>query len=262
MPTVADLVDFRRDLFFEGAVQIGWFDSDPVKRDQAASHFIFHGPDYHGVSAADLSEISTSPLVDTASLVETIAAGAEQGNKLASLPIALVIAGYGTGKSHLGLTLASLFADPKSDVAESILANMEQAAPGIGDNVRQILQLQERPSLVLAINGMGDFDLAAELSRQALIRLRNAGLDTSAIEELWPRFQVAEKFVSRNMELRKKEFIEQFGEHCERDLIIEKLRDHDERTFSRVAGIFEQANGYPIRSIRPGITTAAYTNTL
>ena len=101
-------MNFRRDLFFEGAVQIGWFDSDPVKRDQAASHFIFHGPDYHGVSVSELSEISSSPIIDTASLVQTIATGSDQGSKLASLPIALVIAGYGTGKSHLGLTLASL----------------------------------------------------------------------------------------------------------------------------------------------------------
>ena len=96
---------------------------------------------------------------------------------------------------------------------------------------------------------MGDFDLAAELSRQALMRLRDAGLDTSPIEDLWPRFQVAEKFVLRNMELREKEFIARFGEDCNRDFIMEKLREHDEMTFVRVAEIFEQANGYPIRSI-------------
>jgi hypothetical protein len=249
MTTVAQLVDFRRDLFFDGAVQIAWFNTDHERRNQAASHFIFHGPDYHGVAADELSGVSNSPLIDTASLVQTMAAGTEQSSRFASLPIALVIAGYGTGKSHLGLTLATLFSNPTSDVATEIIYNIEQAAPGIGERVKGIIRSDDRPSLVLAINGMGDFDLAGELSRQALSRLRDFKLDTAPIEELWPRFQVAETFVSRNIELREKEFAARFGENCDHDAIIQKLKDHDENTYARVAEIFEQANGYPIRSI-------------
>ena len=35
MKKLSDIVDFRRDLFFDGAVQISWFETDPVRRDKA-----------------------------------------------------------------------------------------------------------------------------------------------------------------------------------------------------------------------------------
>ncbi|MCP4405638.1 MAG: hypothetical protein GY801_51085 [bacterium] len=46
MKKIADIVDFRRDLFFDGAVQIGWFETDSARRDLAASHFVFHDPQH------------------------------------------------------------------------------------------------------------------------------------------------------------------------------------------------------------------------
>jgi hypothetical protein len=33
MTTVSEVVEFRRDLFFDGAVQIGWFENDISRRD-------------------------------------------------------------------------------------------------------------------------------------------------------------------------------------------------------------------------------------
>ena len=54
MTTVAEVIEFRRDLFFDGAVQIGWFENDLVRRDKAAANFVFHGPEYHGVVADDI----------------------------------------------------------------------------------------------------------------------------------------------------------------------------------------------------------------
>lgn len=64
MKKLSDIVDFRRDLFFDGAVQISWFETDPVRRDKAAANFVFHGPQYHGVSEKDLPDAGGFPLTD------------------------------------------------------------------------------------------------------------------------------------------------------------------------------------------------------
>lgn len=37
MKKLSEIVDLRRDLFFDGAVQISWFETDPQRPDQAAA---------------------------------------------------------------------------------------------------------------------------------------------------------------------------------------------------------------------------------
>lgn len=61
MKKIADIVDFRRDVFFDGAAHIGWFESDADRRDLAASHFVSHGPQYHGVSDDDAQDTGGFP---------------------------------------------------------------------------------------------------------------------------------------------------------------------------------------------------------
>ena len=46
---LADTVRFRKDLLFDGAVQLGWFEEDRELASKAAEHYVFHGPTYHGV---------------------------------------------------------------------------------------------------------------------------------------------------------------------------------------------------------------------
>ncbi|MBD3307267.1 hypothetical protein GF348_12860 [candidate division KSB3 bacterium] len=95
-----------------------------------------------------------------------------------SFPFALAIAGWGTGKSHLDLTLATVLSHPHSDVAETVLSNIEAADADLGQSIRTTLRSWNRPVLVLPINGMQNFDLASELSRQVLAQLRAHGLGT------------------------------------------------------------------------------------
>jgi len=52
----AEVVEFRKDLLFNGAVQMGWFETDPQMAMKAAKHYVFHGPDYHGVTEEDLGK--------------------------------------------------------------------------------------------------------------------------------------------------------------------------------------------------------------
>jgi len=248
MKHVGELVRFRKELFFEGAVQINWFEIDQEKRDKAAANFVFHGPKYHGVSKEDIQDSETYSLIDTVSMTHNILQSMDHSDRDSS-PFALAIAGYGTGKSHFGLTLATLFSHYRSDIAKTILTNLEAADSIIGPQISKTIYSWNHPGLVLAINGMENFDLASELSRQVLVQLRQAGCDTTALDELWPRFQVAEQFVVRNFDLRRKEFADRFGNNTTFEEITKRLQDHDDRAFQAVNEIFQIANGNPIRAI-------------
>lgn len=244
---ISDVVAFRNDLFFGGAASISWFETDPKKCAVAATNFVFHGPEYHGVSSEEFGAKADYPIIDTASFTCEILKTFENGNS-SNIPISLAIAGYGSGKSHLALTLASLLSQPASKVTQNIINNLSKASETIGFDVQRILGKWGKPFLAIAINGMQNFDLANELSRQALFQIKLAGLDTSPIEELWPRFNHAAQFVERNYSVRKAEFDERFSAIPVK-IILSRLSDHDEEAYMKVNEVFEIANGYPIRSI-------------
>lgn len=99
-----DLLEFRKDIFFDGAVQIDWF----YNRDKAtlvAKNFVFHGSEYNGAGGG-----RESNLKDTVSFVQEISE--KVNNEFNNNPLSLAIATYGTGKSHLGVTLGELFSGP------------------------------------------------------------------------------------------------------------------------------------------------------
>jgi hypothetical protein len=245
---LSEYVSFRNDLFFGGAVQISWFETDAKKRDLAATNFVFHGPEYHGVTLEDIGSITDYSLIDTVRFTRDVFKALDSGSSWEP-PIALAIAGYGAGKSHFGLTLSTLLADPSNHTADKIVANIEKADGLLGFEISQIVKKWSKPFLVLAINGMNDFDLANELSRQALLQIRKAGLDSAPLDDLWPRFSTAEQFVRRNFDIRKHEFTLRLGETITVDEILNDLKDHDEITYLKINEIFELANGNSIRAL-------------
>ncbi len=247
MTVLSDVVDFRRDLFFGGAVDIDWFRKDPKKSDKAAANFVFHGPDYFGVSESDKVGGKDYSLMDTATLTREIIDGMD-ANGDGSDPIALAIAAYGAGKSHYALTLATLFSDPTGPTSRSILDNLEKAHREIGKQIRQRVESWTHPALVLPVNGMNNFDLADELSRRVLQELRAKGLDTGPVDDLWPRFQKAAAFVERGFSLWKEKFVEAFGPDVAESAVIERLQTRDEVCFKKVNAIYENANGFPIHA--------------
>ena len=98
-----DLLEFKKELYFDGAVQVDWFYSGE-KSKKVSENFVFHGSKYHGVES-----LSSNRRIDTISFVKTI------GEKLkdeSSNYLSLAIADYGTGKSHLAVTLAQLLSGP------------------------------------------------------------------------------------------------------------------------------------------------------
>ncbi len=242
---LGDLVRFRRDLLFSGAVQTGWLESNLDLADKAARHFAFHGPAYHGVVRDPRQEQDLRP-VDTATftlgVVERIT-----GNKVDE-PFMLAIAGYGTGKSHLAVTLASLLGDPASPTASVILSNLAAADHQIGDRVRTLLSAKAKPFLVVAINGMQNFDLSGEIVRQVLRALRERGLDTSAVEDLRPRFRYAMNFTEAFFEALRDEYTGAFGA-CSMADVLNRLREQDEDAFQKVSTICERKIGSTLRAV-------------
>ncbi|WP_395857721.1 hypothetical protein [Dethiobacter alkaliphilus] len=240
---IGEIISFRKDLLFNGAVQIGWFEKDKKQAEKAAQHFIFHGPEYHGAAAEDFGE-GVHKLVDTATftadLLERIS-----GN-ISDEPFSLAIAGYGTGKSHLGVTLASLLSSPSSKVSEKILDNISMADAAIGRRVKDVFSKDSKPYLVLTVNGMQDFDLTAEIVRQILQIINSHNLDTTVLENLRPRFKTAVNFTESFFKSLQTDFEAAFGPEVSLDEVVEKLKHQDDETFCRVNEIFEQKMSQPI----------------
>ena len=67
-----DIVSFRGDKLFNGAVNIEWFRSDSSKAKFASDSFVFHGPEYHGVSQKDVGVGHGHKLIDTANFTRAI----------------------------------------------------------------------------------------------------------------------------------------------------------------------------------------------
>ena len=102
---INDIVSFSKESFFNGAVQTEWF-YDDTKVATIAESYVFHGPQYYGVSSKDV-EAGAHHLLDTASFAKNLT------DKLYSTKpnnsFVMTIAGYGTGKSHLAVCLGALF---------------------------------------------------------------------------------------------------------------------------------------------------------
>jgi hypothetical protein len=246
---IGTLIRFHDERFFDGAVQLRWVETQPEKARQAAQAFVFHGPRYHGANTAENDGIEEGyRLKDSASfvrdLLHSIQAGwrGEEEN-----PYWMVVAGYGSGKSHLALTCAALL-EKQDGVTESVLEHIEQADANLGAEVREQIAQLVKPVLVLPLDGMADFHLGNALSQTVFAQLRHYGVDASAIRDLSPRFQTAEQFVQRNFTFRTDSFV-QYLPGLDAAEICARLRDNDEEIYTAVDAIYTDANGFPIPAI-------------
>ena len=239
-----DVIQFRGDRLFNGAVNISWFGTDEDKTKAASAAFVFHGPKYHGVQQDDIGTAHGHRLVDTASLARSIV---RRCYGLEDHPFTLAIAGYGTGKSHLGLTLASLIHFPDSETAQDILSSIETADAAIGGDIRVILKEAKQPCLVLTLNGMQSFDLAAEITKQIVRTLKADGHDTKSLDDLRPRFGQAASLIRMSNDAVIKELLSNFEVNSTQELLT-ALEQQDERTYAKIHDFFA-ARGMPIRAL-------------
>jgi len=239
-----DIVYYRGDQLFNGAVDLSWFLNNMQKNHEAAEAFVFHGPQYHGVTQADIGIGHGHQLQDTVTFTNSVVKrcyGEEDQ------PFTLAIAGYGTGKSHLALTLANLLSKPDSDISKNILSNIEAVDLSIGKEIKLKLLDYDKPCLVVALNGMQNFDLAAEISKQIYKQIRDKNIDTKALDDLRPRFIYAVKILSYLNDASKKELLNSF-EISNLEDVLKALEEHDEHVYSQVHE-FLMIHGIPIQAI-------------
>lgn len=243
---IGKLIHFHEERFFDGAVQLRWIETQEDKARQAALAFVFHGPRYHGAGAAESEGIEGGyVLKDSASFVRDLLGSIQAGWRgEEENPYWMVVAGYGSGKSHLALTCAALLGKQEG-VTESVLAHIEAADPALGAEVRGQISQLNKPVLVLPLDGMAGFHLGNALSQAVFAQLRRYQVDAGAIRDLSPRFQTAEQFVERNFSVRA----DSFAQHLpglDQAGICARLSDNDEMVYAAVDAIYADANGFPI----------------
>ena len=203
MAQIKDVLALKKDVVFGGAVQTDWYYNNE-KSETISENFIFHGPNFFGVTEDDV-EFKAHKLMDTCSYADLISNKLydEDGN-----PIILTIAGYGTGKSHLAVTLGKLFSSDQNDIVyKKILKNISSADLNIANNIKS---KTTKPNLVIVLNGMKDFNLNYEILSTAKKVLKNYGYGEEIFSEYTKAYNIAQLFVERNF----KNFEEKFKEEA------------------------------------------------
>lgn len=242
---IGDIIGFREDLFFEGAVQVDWF-YNQSKAAKVADSFVFHGSEYFGIS----DEQSGSKMTDTISFFKTIANKIDDDQR--GNPFTLAIAEYGTGKSHLAVTLAQVLSgkDYMPDTYNKAIENIRRID---SETVKVIESIGEKPNLVLTINGMRDFNLHYEILRAASRSLRLYGYSDDNLKKLNRAHETALRFLERNVETNNLLFEQKaltFDWHEKGAELAEKLRrtlSEDKTAFDIINVAYEEINGHEIR---------------
>lgn len=245
MPQINDLVKFRGDKLFQGAIDIDWISLNRHKAEEASLSYVFHGPKYHGVVQSSIGESHGHILKDTVSFFRDILLSSKNRD---SNNLTLAIAGYGAGKSHLALTLANMLKNPNSKLANEIVKNAISADKLIGEEIKLAMEERKKPSLVIALNGMQDFDLSGQFNKQLLRQLKENNIDTKPLDDLKPRFKRAKSLIMMSnteiqQEVLKATNLKKISE------VVELLEEQDEFVYSAVYEILNNA-GTPIEANR------------
>lgn len=243
-----DLLFFRNEHFFNGAVQADWF-YDTARVRQVAESYIFHGPKYFGVSEGDVAT-SKHTLIDTISFAEMVA------NKLYkdkdSKRFILTIAGYGSGKSHLSVALASLFSGHDKELKLDVLNRIKTVDENLSNQIDDTIQGN---NLVIVLNGMNDFNLNSEVLKCAKKALIMHGINTSVLDDMTKAYKTAEHFVISTFELLFERFrfyakdnvkYNMVGKDDLKRMLLSKIEE-DAGAFEIINNVYREMNGAYIR---------------
>ncbi len=243
---VKDFISFNSESFFNGAVQAEWF-YDALKAVAVANSYVFHGSNYYGVTSQDV-EAGSHKLIDTASYVACIAERLylKKGN-----PYLMTIAGYGTGKSHLAVTLAALFSGHNAKLQKGVLNNISAVDVTAGQKTEKYIA--KGNNLVIVLNGMNNFNMDYEVLRCVRESLKLHGVDESFLKQATKAFETAKHFVERTYELKRQEYDNVFHQKkikCDdknkKEYILTHL-ESDQEIFSIVNSIYKEFNGSEVK---------------
>ena len=239
------VIEFRKDLYFEGAVQADWF-YNPEKASKVAENFVFHGKQYF---SGDEQSSGNRRRIDTISLVEELAT---KMNDEHSNALTLAIADYGTGKSHLAVTLGQILSGNSymPDTYDKVLSNIQAID---GDAADRIKSLTDEPNFVMVINGMRDFNLHSEILKAAQKSLNLYGLSDEVLRKLNRALETANIFFERNYSSLLSKFEEsakKLGWGETGDALVSKIRENlmtDDVAFEIINSVYSEINGQEIK---------------
>ena len=239
------ILEFRKDLYFEGAVQADWF-YPKEKAAKVAENFVFHGKQYFG---ADDQGNGSKRRIDTISLVEELAEKMQDDHANA---LTLAIADYGTGKSHLAVTLGQIFSGKEymPHTYNKVLSNISSIDPDAANHIRT---LTDERNFVMVINGMRDFNLHSEILKAAQKSLKLYELPDDGLRKLNRALETAEVFFNRNASNSISLFEDkanELGWNEKGNDLIEKIRDNimtEDIAFDIVNAVYAEINGQEIR---------------
>ena len=241
----SELIGFRKELYFEGAVQIDWF-YNQSKSAKVAENFVFHGKDYFGV---DSSVLGGKKRIDTISLVQALSS--KLNDDSIKIP-SLAIADYGTGKSHLAVTIAQLFSGPDymPETFNKIINNIETIDKEAANSIRSYCDSR---NFVIVLNGMRDFNLHSEILKATQKSLNIYGLSDEKLKKINRAYETAEMFFERNI----KSSIEIFENSAEKigwsekgSNLVKRLKAEllsNEEAFNIINLAYLEVNGQEIR---------------
>ncbi len=238
---VNDLVKFNRENFYNGAVQTEWF-YDESKVAGISGSYVFHGPKYYGVSDADVKP-GEHKLLDTASYVNKITqkvAEAKTDNDFV-----LTIARYGTGKSHLAVTIGALLSGDNK-IQKAIIDNIESVDKDIASDIKK---RTKKKNLIIALNGMKNFNLDSEVLRCVRETLRKNDIDDEVLRSITKTYDVAKYFINSNFDSCLDDFVKAAKE-SQLDVTKSKLKEYlltnieaDSRVIDTVNIVFKKMTG-------------------
>ena len=236
---IRDILKFNKDKYFGGAVQANWFyDTDKVSA--IADSYVFHGPKYHGVNQQEWQNTSYK-LNDTATYALKLT---KRASETESNRFCMTIAGYGTGKSHLSVALASLLSGHDDELRQLVLTNISAADRQIGEEIRTDLH----KNLVIVLNGMRDFNLNSEVLATAKKALAQHSLSAEIFDELTTQYKQAINFCTNTFETHKERYAHYLADTslCDSvtpETITEALGNADKAVFNAVNEVYKEFMG-------------------
>lgn len=230
MATINESVSFDIDRLFNGAIDVDWISSAPEKAEMAAKSFVFHGPSSHGVSQGDIGD-TAHRLIDTASFVNGLTGRIESRSGNA---FTLAIAGYGSGKSHLAVTISELLSTPDDELKSEIISHIKDADSAIGANIESACRNMGRV-LAITLNGMNNGDLSSSLLAHIKSRLVADGYDSSKLENLRERFRHAANLLKSLDEQLLQSLLADCSVSTRED-VIAQLESFDETVYKKTHG--------------------------
>lgn len=173
-----DVVEYNGSQLFSGAIDIDTYLDSPERAKEIASCYIFHGKENHE------GQLNGHVLTDSISFTEKVIDALESDKP----EMLLGIAGYGVGKSHLGLTIASLLSSKDAAFKASILERIASIDDEAASKIEETLDSDNRRYLVIPINGMRNVNLKDLFFSTIKKVLLMDGVDSSCLDEFDPRF--------------------------------------------------------------------------